>query len=169
MKEVNIQNIWTFELGTQEELNVLIWTIIGFQQRERQASQNLNNDNFCRPPGTNAQCPMGTEKHTDSAILFISDVDDFSQRHGQIKEDFTALPKDDILQPSIIDHDFRSSNEGNDFGYILYIFNNGYEKNLESAQPIKLECKFPENIPAGVYGYAFVLTNTLFSIGSDKQ
>ena len=32
MKEVNNQNLWNFELGSQENMNVPIWIIIGFQQ-----------------------------------------------------------------------------------------------------------------------------------------
>ena len=40
MKEVNTQNLWTFELGTQEGINVHIWVIIGFQQSDRQHDQN---------------------------------------------------------------------------------------------------------------------------------
>ena len=44
MKEVNIQNLWTFELGTQEGIKVPIWIILGFQQSDRQHYQNLNND-----------------------------------------------------------------------------------------------------------------------------
>ena len=36
MKEVNTQNLWSFELGTQEGINVPIWFIIGFQQIDRQ-------------------------------------------------------------------------------------------------------------------------------------
>ena len=62
MKEVNNQNLWDFELGSQENMNVLIWIIVGFQQRSRQDSQNLNNDTFCRLPVTSAQCIIGTEK-----------------------------------------------------------------------------------------------------------
>ena len=46
MKEVNNQKIWNFELGSQENMNVPIWIIIGFQQQDRQDSQNLNNDIF---------------------------------------------------------------------------------------------------------------------------
>ena len=42
MKEVKTQNLWTFELGTQKGMNVLIWNIVSFQQRERQDSQNFN-------------------------------------------------------------------------------------------------------------------------------
>ena len=50
MKEVNNQNLWNFELGSQESMKVLIWMIIGFQQQNRQESQNLNIDTFCRLP-----------------------------------------------------------------------------------------------------------------------
>ena len=32
MKEVNTQNLWSFELGTQEGFNVPIWIYVGFQQ-----------------------------------------------------------------------------------------------------------------------------------------
>ena len=56
MKEVNNQNLWNFELGSHENMNVPIWNIIGFQQRDRQDSQNLNNDTFCRLPVVRAQC-----------------------------------------------------------------------------------------------------------------
>ena len=38
MKEVKNQNLWNFELGTIENLNVPKWIIIGFQQRDRQHS-----------------------------------------------------------------------------------------------------------------------------------
>ena len=36
MKEVNTQNLWTFELGTQEGINVPIWIFAVFQQNVRQ-------------------------------------------------------------------------------------------------------------------------------------
>ena len=44
-----------------------------------------------------------------------------------------------------------------------------YQKNFENAQPVKVEFKFSENIPAGIYGYGLVLTNRLASITSDGQ
>ena len=62
MKEVNNQNLWNFELGSQDSMNVPIWIIIGFQQQDRQDSQKLNNDTFCRLPIVSAQCIIGTEK-----------------------------------------------------------------------------------------------------------
>ena len=51
--------------------------------------------------------------------------------------------------------------------YTLSIYD--IKKNFENAQPIKVEFKFSENIDAGIYGYALVLTNRLISITSDGQ
>ena len=100
MKKVNNQNLWNFELGSQENMNVPIWIIIGFQQQDRQDSQNLNNDTFCRLPVVSAQCIIGTEKFPDTGMLLIYDDDDYSQGYHQIKETFKALTKDDTLQPN---------------------------------------------------------------------
>ena len=61
MKDVNNQNLWKFELGVHESMNAPIWIIIGFQQTDRQDSQNLNNDTFCRLPAVFAQCVLSTE------------------------------------------------------------------------------------------------------------
>ena len=70
MIEVNAQNLWSFELGTQEGIKVPIWIKIGFQQSDRQHDQNLKNETFYRPPVTSAQCIIGTEQNPDSAIFF---------------------------------------------------------------------------------------------------
>ena len=142
MKEVNTKNLWTFELRTQEGINVPLWIFVGFQQSDRQQDQNLNKDTFHRPPVISAQCIIGTEKHPDSAILLNYNNDDHSQGYSQIKEAFRAITKDVILEPYISDHDFRSSNDGNYIGYIIYVFDIQYQKNLKSSQPIKVEFKF---------------------------
>ena len=169
MKEVNTQNFWTFELGTQEGINIPTWIFVAFQQNDRQHDQNLNSDTFARLPIMSAQVIIGTERYPDSAILLNYEDDDYSQGYGQIKEAFKALTKDDILKPYISEDDFRSSNEGNNIGYNIYAFDIRYQKNFENAQPVKVEFKFSENIPAGIYGYALVLTNKLNSISSDGQ
>ena len=169
MIEVNTQNLWTFELGTQEGINVPIWIIVGFQQSDRQLDQNLNNDTFYRPPVINAQCIKSTKKYPDSAILLNYNDDDYSEGYAQIKEAFRALSKDDILKPYISDNDFRSTNDGNNIGYNLYVFDIRYQKKFESSQPIKVEFKFDGVKPAGIYGYALVLPNKLTSISSDGQ
>ena len=169
MKEVNTQNVWIFELGTQEGVNIPTWIFVGFQQNDRQHDQNLNNDTFVRLPVISAQVIIGTERYPDSAILLNYEDDDYSQAYGQLKEAFKALTRDDILQPYISEDDFRSSNNNNDVGYNIYAFDIRYQKNFENAQPVKVEFKFSENIDAGIYGYALVLTNRLISITSDGQ
>ena len=98
-KEVINQNLWNSELGSQESKNIPIWVIIGFQQRDRQDSQDLNNDTFCRLPVVSAQCVFGTEKYPDAGIFLNCDYDDFSQGHAQVKGCFKAVTKDNILQP----------------------------------------------------------------------
>ena len=169
MKEVNTQNFWTFELGTQEGVNVPIWVFVAFQQHYRQHDQTLNNDTFYRMPVSSAQCIDGTEKYPDSATLINYDDDEYSQGYGQIKEAFKALTKDIILQPYISEDDFRSDNNGNNIGYNIHVFDIRYQKNYQSGHPVKIEFKLDKVVPAGVYGYALVLTNRLVSISSDGQ
>ena len=169
VNEVNTQNYWGFELGTQEGINIPIWIIVGFQQSDRQHDQDLSNDTFYRPPASSCQCIIGTERYPDNSILLNYDDDDYSQAYEQIEKAFRALTKDDILQPYISDKDFRSYNVGNSIGYNLYVFDIGYQKNFEAAQPVKVEFKFDGVVPAGIYGYALVLTNKLLSISSDGQ
>ena len=122
MKKVNTQNLWSFELNTQEGVNVPIWITVGFQQRDRQHDQDLKNDTFYRPLVTSAQCLIGTEKYPDSAILLTYNDDDYSQGYGLIKQAFKALTKVDILEPYTSDNGFRTSNDGNNIGYSLYVF-----------------------------------------------
>ena len=172
IKEVNNQNLWNFELGSQENMNIPIWIFIGFQQRDRQDFQNLNNDTFCRLPVVGAQCIFGTEKYPDAGILlnYDDDDDEYSQGYSQIKEAFRALTKDDILQPYISDDNFRTSNvRVDDVGYILYILDRRYQKNFTNSQTIKVEFKFAGAIPNDINGYALVLTNNLVSISRDRQ
>ena len=169
MEEVNTQNLWTFELGTQEGINVPIWIFVAFQQNYRQNYQNLNNDTFYRHLVTSAQCIIGTEKYPDSGISLNYNDDDYSQGYEQIKEAFKALTKDKLLQQYISEHDFRSSNDDNDIGYNIYAFDIRYQKDFESSQPINVEFKFDGVIPAGIYGYALALTNRLITISSDGQ
>ena len=68
MKEVITRNFWNFDLGTQDGINLYIWNILAFQQKDRQDSRNLNNDAFYRPPVTCTQCIIGTEKCQDAAL-----------------------------------------------------------------------------------------------------
>ena len=156
-------------MGTQEGVDVPIWIYVGFQQNIRQHDQNLNNDTFVRLPIISAQIITGTEMYTDSAILLNYNDDDYSQGYGQNEEAFKAFTKDDILQPYVSEDDFTSSNDGDNISYNLYACDIRYQKNFESAQPIKKEFKFDRVVPAGIYSYALVLTNILVSKISDGQ
>ena len=170
MKQVNNQNLWNFELGSQENMNIPIWIIIGFKQQDRQDSQDLNNDTFCRLPVASAQCIIGTEKFPDAGVLLNFNDDDYAQVYHQIKQAFKALTKDDILQPYISEEGCRSSNAAaNDVGYNLYVFDIRYQKNYTASQPIKVEIKFNAVVPNDVNEYALVLTNKLVSTSSDGQ
>ena len=60
-------------------MNVPLWIIKGFQQRNRQDSQDLTKDTFCRLPVTSAQCIIGTEKYPDAGILLNYADDEYSQ------------------------------------------------------------------------------------------
>ena len=101
MKEVNTQNFWTFEMGTQEGINIPVWILVHFQQNDRQHDQKLNNDTFVRLPVISAQDVIGTERYLDSGILLNYDDDDYLQGYGKIKEAFKTLTKDNILHPNI--------------------------------------------------------------------
>ena len=148
MKQVNNQNVWNFELGSQENMNVPIEIIIGFQQQNKQASQNFNNDTFCRLPVVSDQCIIRREKYSNAGILLNYDEDDDRQGYHQIKEAFKALTKDDILQPYISEADFRNSNAAvNDVGYNLYVFDIRYLRIFTNSQPIKVEFKFDGVVP----------------------
>ena len=101
-----------------------------FQLNDRQHDQNLNNDALVRLPVISAQIVIGTEKYADSGILLTYNDDDYSQGYGQIKEAFRALTKDNIFQPKISENDFRSSNDDNDIGYNIQVFD--IRKNLKA-------------------------------------
>ena len=167
---MNNQNLLNFELGSQENMNVPIWIVIGFQQQDRKDSQNFNNDTFCRLPVVSAHCIIATEKYPDAGMLLNYADDVYSQGYHQIKEAFKALTKDDLLQPYISEEDFDYSNvRAADVGYNLYVIDIRYQKNYAASQPIIVEFKVDGVFPNDVNGYALVLTNKLVSIGSDGQ
>ena len=112
MKYLNNRSLWNLDLSCQENMNVPLWFNIGFQQRDRQDSQQLKFCSFAgyqllvlnaylfvrRLPVTSPQCIFRTKNYLDSAIRFYYDDDDFSQGCGQIKEAFRAPTKDAIFK-----------------------------------------------------------------------
>ena len=74
-----------------------------------------------------------------------------------------------MFKPYKSENDFRLSNDGDNIGYYLNVFDIRYQKNIGSAQKIKVEFKFGAKILEDINGYALVLTNRLISISSDGQ
>ena len=170
MKAVIFHNLCNFELGCQISMNVPIWIFAGFQPRDSQDSHKLNNHNFFRTPVSSAQGRNGTESYPAPGVLLNYDDDYYSRGFGQIKEAFRALAKDDILQPQISDHDFRSSNiRADDVRYNLYVFDIRYRKVFTAAQSIKVEFNFDGVNRNDINGYALVLTIKSVSISSGGQ
>ena len=172
MKEVKTKSFWTFELSIQEGVNVPMRIYVVFQQNDRQHDQILNNDTFVRLSVITAQVVIGTERYPDTGNILNYNDDDYFQGYGQVKEAFKVLTKDNILQPDISEDDFRSSNVedgGNEIGYKIHAFDIQYQKNFQSGQSVKVEFNLDGVVPAGVYGYALVLTSRLVSINSDGQ
>ena len=168
MKKLNNQKLWIFELGSQVGMNVPKWIIVGFQQRDGQNSQNLNNDTFCRLPVSSAQFITSTEKWPDAGLFLTYDEDDYSQGCAQIEDVSRTLTKNDTLPPYFSDHDLRSSNvRDDDVGYNLYVFDIRYQQISTVSQPIKVDFIFDGVVPNDVNGYALVLTNKLVSVSSD--
>ena len=71
MKDVTAENNWTFELGVGDGIDVPIYVIVGFMQRDQFNQQHQNNDAFYRPNVVNAQCIIGNEKFPDAGINCI--------------------------------------------------------------------------------------------------
>ena len=113
MKQVNSQNLLTFELGSQVGINVPVWIYAAFQQTDRQHDQKLNNDTFYKMPVTSGQCIIETKKYLECGILLNYDDDYYSQGYSEVKEVFRALTNDNILQLYNSEYDFTPSNESN--------------------------------------------------------
>ena len=171
MEEVDNQNLWSFELGSQESMSVPMFIVITFQQRDRLDSQILSNDIFSRLPVVSAQCVFGTGKYPDnSSFLKFDDDDDYSQAYYQIEEAFRALKKVDILQPFKSYDNFKSSNVmADDIGYDLDVFDIKYQQNFTASQPIEVEFKIDGVVPNVINRYALVLANKLFCASSHGQ
>ena len=135
---------------------------VRFQERDRQNSPETKNDTFYKPPVSSAQCIFGTEKYADSGIKINYADGNYSQGYGQIKEAFECVTKYDIFQHCPYDQGFRSSNrEDGVLSLVLFrifpIYDN--KKDITAAQTKKLEFIFCAVAPAGVNGFALVLTN----------
>ena len=74
-----------------------------------------------------------------------------------------------FLQPKIFDQDFRSSNEGIDVSYNLYVFDTRYQKDFTASQPLKVEIEIDGVVLDNINGYDLVITRKLNSVISDGE
>ena len=81
MKDVTTENIWTFELGVGDGIDILIYVIVGFMQRGQFNQQHRNNDTFYRPGVVNAQRINGSEKFPAAGINCIYAIEKYSQAY----------------------------------------------------------------------------------------
>ena len=176
VKDVTTENNWTFELFVGDGIDVPIFVIVGFMQKDQFNQQHQNNDTFYRPSVVNVfigQCNIGSEKLPDAGINCDYAIDKYSQAYGEIVSCFRHLAKDNILQPYITQKDFVTTNNypGGNPGYNLYVFDIRHHQDYSSAQTIKVRFDFRPAVPAAInlIGYALLLTNKKVSISIDGQ
>ena len=173
MKDVTTENIWTFELGVGDGIDMLIHVMVAFMQGDQFNQLHQNNNTFYRPSVVNAQCIIGSEKFPDAGINCNYAIDKYSQAYGEIVSCFRHLAKDNNLQPYITQKNFITSNDYSDGnpGYNLHVFDIRHHQDYSSSQPIKVRFDFRPAILAAtnLIGYALLLTNKLVSVSSDGQ
>ena len=101
MKDVTTENFWTFELAVGDGIDIPIYVVVGFMQRDQFNQQHQNNDTFKRPSGVNAQFIIGSENFPDAIKNCNYIFDKKSQADGEIVSCFRHLAKDNIFKPYI--------------------------------------------------------------------
>ena len=150
MKDVTIENIWTFELGVEGGIDKSIYVRVGFMQRDQFNQQHQNIDTFFRPSVVNAQCIIRSEKFPEAGINCNYAIDNYSKQMEKLFSCFRHLAKGNILHPYITQKDFTTSNNYPDSnpGYNLYVFDIRYHQDNSSAQPIKKRFDFRPAVAA---------------------
>ena len=77
MKDVTTEKNWTFEFGVGEGVDLPIYVIVGFMQRDQFNQQHQNKDTFYKPSVVNAHCIIGSEKFPDTGINCNFAIDKF--------------------------------------------------------------------------------------------
>ena len=91
-------------------------------------------------------------KYPDCSKLLTYDDEYYSQGYVQSKKPFRVLTKEDVFQPYIFDHDFRSSKEGIDVGYMFYVRDVQCQSNYTAAQPNKVVFQLDGVVPDNING-----------------
>ena len=99
VKDITSENNWSFELGVGDSVDMPIYVIVGFMQRDQFNQQHQNNDTIYRPSVVKAQCIVGSEKFPDTGRNCNFAIEKFLQEKGEIVSCFRHLAEDNILQP----------------------------------------------------------------------
>ena len=173
MKDVTAENNWTFELGVGDGVDIPIYVIVGFMQRDQFNEQHQRNDSFYSSSVVNAQRISSSEKLPDAGINCNYAIDNHSQAYGEIVPCFRHLAKDSILQSYIKQIDFITPNEYPDDNPVYNFFGVDirHHQDYSSAQPIKVKLELRPTVPAAtnLIGYASLLTNKKISISSNER
>ena len=110
MKDVTTEDNWTFELGVGDGIDIIIYVIVEFVERDHFNQQHQKNETFYRPNVVNAQWIIGSEKYLDAGINCNYVMDEYLQTYGEIVSCFRHLARNYILQPYITCKDFITSN-----------------------------------------------------------
>ena len=84
MKNGNTENVWTFELGVGDGIDIPIYLIFGFMHRVQFNQQHKNYITFWRLSVVNALCIIRSEKYRDGGLNCNCAVDKYSQAFGEI-------------------------------------------------------------------------------------
>ena len=96
MEDVTTENNWILELGVGDGIDIPIYVIVGYMQRDQFNEQHQVFDIFHRPSVVNAQCIIGSEKFPDAGINCNFAIDRSSQAYGEIISSFGPLDKDNF-------------------------------------------------------------------------
>ena len=99
MRDVTTENNWTFELGVGDGIDILIYVIVGFMQRDQFNQQHQMNDTFTRPSVVNLQCVIGSKTLSDAGINGNYAIDKYSKAYGEILSCFRHLAKHNNSEP----------------------------------------------------------------------
>ena len=140
-----------------------IFVEVGFQARNKIASQIHNNAVFDGLSYSNAVCKIGSENYPVDGINCDYDREKYDQAYHENENVFLLHAETNLLNPFISLQKFRTD-------YNFYVFDFTKQKPPITSQPIKLEYKFSVAIDVAEYvAYAIVLTPKLISISSFVQ
>ena len=159
-------------LDVRDGIDIPIYVIVGFMQRDDVIQQHQDNDSFRRPSAVNAQCIIGSHKFPDAEMNCNHAIDKYAQAYGKL------FPVVDIwLEIMFYNHILHKKISKLLIIIrvatlvIFYVFDIRHHQIFSAAQPINVRFDFRPAAAAAtnLVGYALLLTNKLVSVISDGQ